>query len=69
MWFGSDPDDAHRFVLGLLGWMLDGLDDTGRERARDTLTATVTAHAGRDGVTFASAAWLIRALRAAGGTR
>lgn len=32
MWFGSDPDDAHRFVLGLLGWMLDGLDDVGEGR-------------------------------------
>jgi SAM-dependent methyltransferase len=69
MWFGSDPDDAHRFVLGLLGWMLDGLDDTGRERALNALRATVTAHAGTDGITFASAAWLIRAVRAAGGTR
>ncbi|HTQ90026.1 MAG TPA: methyltransferase domain-containing protein [Streptosporangiaceae bacterium] len=69
MWFGSDPDDAHRFVLGLMGWMLDGLDATGRERALDALTATVTAHVGADGVAFASAAWLIRALRATGGTR
>jgi SAM-dependent methyltransferase len=68
MWFGSDPDDAHRFVLGLLGWMLDGLDDTGRERALAALTATVTAHASSDGITFASAAWLIRAVRPAGGT-
>ena len=63
MWFGSDPGDAHRFVTGLLGWMLDGLDATGRERALDALTATVTGHAGADGITFASAAWLIRAAR------
>jgi SAM-dependent methyltransferase len=63
MWFGSDPQDAHRFVLGLLGWMLEGLDGTGRERALDALSATVTAHAGADGITFASAAWLIRAVR------
>jgi hypothetical protein len=55
-------------VLGLLGWMLDGLDDTGRERALAALTATVTAHASSDGITFASAAWLIRAVRPAGGT-
>jgi SAM-dependent methyltransferase len=66
LWFGSDPGDAHRFVLGLLGWMLDGLDDTGRERALDALTATLTTHAGTDGITFASAAWLIRAVRARG---
>ena len=63
MWFGSDPDDAHRFVLGLLGWMLDGLDDTGRKRALDALSATVTALAGSDGVAFAAGAWLIRAVR------
>jgi len=69
MWFGSDPDDAHRFVLGLMGWMLDGLDDTGRNRALDALAATVTAHASSDGITFASGAWLIRAERAAAETR
>ena len=69
MWFGSDPDDAHRFVLGLMGWMLNGLDDTGRKRALDALSATVTAHASSDGITFASGAWLIRAVRATGGTR
>jgi uncharacterized protein YciI len=33
MWFGNDADDAHRFVLGLMGWMLEGLDHTGRARA------------------------------------
>ena len=33
MWFGNDADDAHRFVLGLMGWMLEGLDDAGRARA------------------------------------
>lgn len=49
--------------------MLDGLDATGRERALDALTATVTAHAGPDGITFASAAWLIPAVRPAAGTR
>jgi SAM-dependent methyltransferase len=64
MWFGSEPDDACRFVLGLMGWMLDGLDGTGRRRALDALSATVTAHAGRDGITFASGTWLIRAVRA-----
>ena len=69
MWFGSDPDDAHRFVLGLMGWMLDGLDDTGRDRALGALRATVTAHAGSDGITFASGTWLIRAARPPGGTR
>jgi SAM-dependent methyltransferase len=63
MWFGADADDAHRFVLGLLGWMLDGLDESGRARALDALRATLTAHETPDGVLYGSAAWLIRATR------
>jgi SAM-dependent methyltransferase len=41
MWFGTDADDAQRFVLGLLGWMLEGIDDAGRARARDDLRSTL----------------------------
>ena len=63
MWFGNDADDAHRFVLGLMGWMLGGLDDAGRARAIDALHATMTAHATPDGVLFESAAWTIQATR------
>jgi hypothetical protein len=63
MWFGTDAEDAHRFVLGQLGWMLDGLDDAGRARAEEALRATARAHETGDGVLFGSAAWLIRALR------
>jgi SAM-dependent methyltransferase len=64
MWFGTDADDAHRFVLGLMGWMLQGLDDTGRARATDRLQATMAAHETSDGVVFGSAAWTIRGSRA-----
>jgi ubiquinone/menaquinone biosynthesis C-methylase UbiE len=63
MWFGSDAEDAHHFVLGLMGWMLDGLDDHERGRALDNLRATVTAHDTGHGVFYQSAAWLIRARR------
>jgi SAM-dependent methyltransferase len=63
MWFGTDADDAHRFVLGLMGWMLTGLDDTGRARAVDGLQATMAAHSSSDGVVFGSAAWTISARR------
>jgi SAM-dependent methyltransferase len=63
MWFGHDADDAYRFVLGLLGWMLDGLDDAGRGRALDALRSTVTAHETDGGVIYESAAWIIRATR------
>jgi SAM-dependent methyltransferase len=61
MWFGNNADDAHRFVLGMMGWMLEGLDNTGRARAIDTLHLTMAAHETPDGVLFESAAWTIRA--------
>jgi SAM-dependent methyltransferase len=64
LWFGSDAEDAHRFVLGLMGWMLEGLGDAGRGRAVDALRATLAAHETSDGVVFGSAAWTIRATRA-----
>jgi SAM-dependent methyltransferase len=61
MWFGADAEDAYRFVLGLLGWMLEGLDDDRRARALDALRSTMVAHETGDGVTFDSAVWVIRA--------
>jgi SAM-dependent methyltransferase len=64
MWFGCDADDAHAFALGLLGWMLEGLDENRRDQALGALRATVTAHATADGVTYNSGAWLTRAQRA-----
>lgn len=63
MWFGNDADDAHRFVLGLMGWMLEGLDDPDRARAVEALHDTMTAHETPDGVLFESAAWTIQATR------
>lgn len=64
MWFGADADDAHAFALGLLGWMLEGLDEDRRPQALAALRATVTAHSTADGVVYNSGAWLIRAQRA-----
>ncbi|MFB7173798.1 class I SAM-dependent methyltransferase [Streptomyces sp. NPDC056254] len=64
MWFGEDAADAERFTLGLLGWMLDGLDEGDRRRAIEDLRATLTAHETDEGVLFASAVWIIRAVRA-----
>lgn len=61
MWFGADVAAAHAFVLGLMGWMLQGLDDAGRARASDALAASLEAHAAGLGVTYESATWLIRA--------
>ncbi|MCX5301369.1 class I SAM-dependent methyltransferase [Streptomyces sp. NBC_00193] len=63
MWFGEDSADAERFLLGMLGWMLEGLDEEGRRRAVDDLRASLTAHETADGVHYASATWIIRAIR------
>jgi hypothetical protein len=63
MWFGADVDHAHAFLVGLLGWMLDGLEFTARVRALDQLRGVLTAHFGRGGVQLDSGAWLITATR------
>jgi SAM-dependent methyltransferase len=63
MWFGNDADDAHRFVLGLMGWMLAGVDDARRARAIDALHDTMAAHETSAGVFFGSAAWTTHATR------
>jgi SAM-dependent methyltransferase len=60
-YFGADPDDAHRFVSGLVSWMLDGLDDPARAGALDALHRTMRAHHTAEGVAFRSAAWLVTA--------
>jgi SAM-dependent methyltransferase len=63
MWFGNDADDAYRLVLGLLGWMLEGLDAAAQGRARDALRATIAAHDTAGGVVFESAGWITSATR------
>jgi SAM-dependent methyltransferase len=63
MWFGRDAQDAHAFVLGLMGWMLQGLDEAERRLALDNLQSTLTAHDTGRGVLFDSATWLIKAAR------
>jgi SAM-dependent methyltransferase len=64
MWFGASADDAYAFALGLLGWMLEGLDAGRRAQALGALRATVAAHTTAGGVVYRSGAWLIRARRA-----
>jgi hypothetical protein len=61
MWFGPDAEDAFRFILGQMSWMLNGLDDKQRGQAQDNLRATLAAHETGHGVCFQSATWLIRA--------
>ena len=65
MWFGADAEQAVAFVLGVSGWMLDGLDDDGRARALAALRRTVGEHSGPDGIEFGSAMWLVTARRRA----
>ena len=63
MWFGTGADDAYAFILGLLGWMLEGLDENGRDQARSALRATIDAHSTTGGVGYESGTCLIRAQR------
>lgn len=64
LFFGVDADTAYDFLLGLSGWMLDGVDDGAKARARAELRQTIDEHLGDRGVTFGSATWLITAERA-----
>jgi SAM-dependent methyltransferase len=64
MHFGADPDTAQRFVTGLLGWLLAGLDANGRARALADLRASLDAHRTPEGVLYTSATWLITTTRA-----
>lgn len=61
MWFGDQVDDAHRFVVGLMGWMLHGLDDAAQHQALDDLRDTLAVHATTGGVLYDSATWIVRA--------
>jgi hypothetical protein len=63
IWFGSNAEDAHAFVVGLMGWMLEGLNAAGRDHALANLLATLSAHDTGRGVFYESAVWLARATR------
>jgi SAM-dependent methyltransferase len=62
MRFGSTADDAFGFVSAQLGWMLDGLDDDGRNRALDALRTSIAGHTEEGGVFYGSATWIIQAV-------
>jgi SAM-dependent methyltransferase len=61
MWYGADATDAYEFIIGLMGWMLEGLEDDGRRAALDALREVTAAHQTADGVTFGSATWITTA--------
>ena len=64
MTYGRDAGESHAFVLGLLGWMLEGRSADERARAVERLRAVLEAHDGPGGVRLGSAAWLVTARRA-----
>lgn len=64
MYWGPDTEDAYHLALGLLGWMLEGLDADRRRSATDALRTTLARHTGADGVTYDSATWIITARKA-----
>jgi SAM-dependent methyltransferase len=61
MSFGPNRDDAFDFIVGLAGWMLDGLDDADRDTAVASLRATIAEHTGERGVSYRCATWIVRA--------
>ncbi len=63
MWFGDDADHAQRFVLGLMGWMLEGLDEDGRAEAIAALHSVLAGHETAEGVALGSGTWTIEAVR------
>lgn len=69
MYFGPDPETAQRFVLGILGWLVELLDAAMRQRALAALRADLDAHHTGDGVTYGSAVWLVSTHRIQGGAR
>ena len=66
LYFGTDAEDAYRFVrgMGFTQYLLRDLDHHPRARALEALRATIVAHDTAQGVLYPSAAWIIRAHRA-----
>lgn len=61
--YGRTVEQAHAFLLGLLGWMIADRDPAGRASALAALRTALAEHATADGVRFGSAAWLVTATR------
>jgi SAM-dependent methyltransferase len=65
MLYGRDVATAETMALGVVGPMLDGLDEDARAGARAALRATLEAHLRPEGVVYRSAMWIITAAPAA----
>lgn len=66
MFFGPDAATAETMVSGIVGGLLDALDERARAAAVEALRADLDAHLGPDGVTYGSAMWIVTAGRDAG---
>lgn len=62
MWFGATVAEAEQFILGVSGWMMDGLDDMARASALNTLRRSLQDHQTARGIEYGSATWLITAV-------
>ena len=61
--FGPDAASAFDFVIGLNGWMLDGLDGPTKTEAVERLRKVMAGHASAAGVLFDAASWMVSAAR------
>ena len=61
LFYGPDAATAVEMALGVVGSLLDDLDETARQGAVAALRATMEEHLGPGGVTFRSAMWLVTA--------
>ncbi len=61
--YGRTVEEAQAFLLGLLGWMLEGQQPHRRAASAAALRATLMAHQTEVGVRFASTGWLVTARR------
>jgi SAM-dependent methyltransferase len=61
--YGATADEAHTFLLGLLGWMVKDQNPHRLKESVKALRAALAAHQTDDGVRFKSAAWLVTAVR------
>jgi SAM-dependent methyltransferase len=63
MYWGPTVAEAEHFVLGVAGWVMDGLDEAGRARAIGDLRSSLAAHETTRGVVYDSATWIVTARR------
>jgi hypothetical protein len=61
--YGRTVDEAERFLLGLLGWLVRDQTPDRLAASIRALRATLAQHQTEDGVRFGSAAWLVTARR------